>query len=64
MRAKTMRRLVLWTAILLPAVAGCTFSRSGSQGLSFNPFKLGSDEPALSAADDYAHVDGERWNQR
>ena len=57
-----MRILVLLAAPLL--LPGCTFSRGASQALAFDPFKLGSDEPALSAANDRDYVDGVRSNAR
>ena len=56
-------RLMAWAFVLL-FLTGCTFSRSGSQSLMFDPFDLGSDSPALTVANDREHVDGERWNQR
>jgi hypothetical protein len=59
-----MKRLFLASILLIPMLAGCTFSRSGSQALTFNPFDLWSDEPALSVADSPNYVNGERWNQR
>lgn len=57
-----MRTVVILAALLL--LPGCTFSRSGSQALSFDPFDLWSDTPAVAVANDSEHVDGERWNQR
>ncbi|HEX6960244.1 MAG TPA: hypothetical protein VF175_00140, partial [Lacipirellula sp.] len=57
-----MRYLAIVAAALL--LTGCTFSRGGSQALSVDPFKVGSDEPALSVANDGEYVDGMRWNAR
>jgi hypothetical protein len=55
---------VLIFALGLVMLTGCTFSRSGSQALTFDPLDLEADRPALTVANDHEHVNGQRWNQR
>ena len=60
---KTLALMAILTAIL---AAGCTFHRDGSQAVDFNPFNIGSSDPALSpaAAGGPNSSPGEPWHMR
>lgn len=52
-----MKKLVSLALLLIP-LAGCAMHHGGSQALSFNPFDIGTKEPAVRVANDHQFVDG------
>lgn len=52
-------KMLLIAIVLLVACSGCTFYKSGSQALSFNPFDWNSSTPAIAPADGFGYVNGE-----
>ena len=58
-----MKVLLLAIALLI-ACSGCTFYKSGSQAISFNPFDWNSRRPAIAPADGFGYVQGEPLDMR
>jgi len=58
-----MKKLAL-LALAIMLFPGCTFHRGGSQALSFDPFHLGSDRPAVSVTNNREFSNGDPWDLR
>ena len=50
-----MKKILFLCTVALAAGSGCTITGSGSQDVLFNPFNIGSSEPALKPANEDNH---------